>query len=70
MDNLRKRHVIVVEWCCMCKKNGELVDHLLLHYEIASAVWNSIFGSVRMAWVMPSWVVDLFSCWRLLDGRF
>jgi len=54
----------------MGKKNGELVDHLLLHYEIASAVWNSIFGSVRMAWVMPSWVVDLFSCWRLLDGRF
>jgi hypothetical protein len=20
LDNLRKRHVIVVDWCCMCKK--------------------------------------------------
>jgi hypothetical protein len=21
-DNLRKRSIVVVEWCCMCKKNG------------------------------------------------
>jgi hypothetical protein len=21
IDNLRKRHVIVVDWCVMCKKN-------------------------------------------------
>jgi hypothetical protein len=23
MDNLRKKHIIVVDWCCMCKKSGE-----------------------------------------------
>jgi hypothetical protein len=38
MDNLRKRHVIVVEWCCMYEKNGESVDHLLLHCETANAL--------------------------------
>jgi hypothetical protein len=29
--NLRKRHVIVTYWCCMCKKNGAYIDHLLLY---------------------------------------
>ena len=27
-DNLRKTGVIIVDWYCMCKSNGEYVDHL------------------------------------------
>jgi hypothetical protein len=38
MENLQKRHVIVVDRCCMCKKNGESVDHLLIHSEVAFAI--------------------------------
>jgi hypothetical protein len=38
MDNLRNEHVIIVDWCFMCKKSREFVDHLLLHREIASAL--------------------------------
>jgi hypothetical protein len=53
LDNLRKRHIIVVDWCCLCKKSGETVDHLLLHCKIASALWNSIFGLFGLAWIMP-----------------
>jgi hypothetical protein len=30
IDNLQKRNLILVDWCCMCKKGGENVDHLLL----------------------------------------
>ena len=33
-DNLRKRSIIVLDWCYMCKRCGELVDHLLLHCPI------------------------------------
>jgi hypothetical protein len=62
MKNLRKQRVIVVDWCCMCMKSEELVNHLLLYCEIASALWNTIFNCVRLAWVMPNWVVDLFAC--------
>jgi hypothetical protein len=40
------------------------VDHLLLHCEIASALWNTIFGHVRLACVMPRRVVNLFACWK------
>jgi hypothetical protein len=62
MDNLRKWYVIVVDWCCMCKKSGESMDHLLLHCEITSALWNSLFSCVGVARVMPSRVVDIFTC--------
>jgi hypothetical protein len=44
------------------------VDHLLLHCEIASALWSAIFSRVGLAWVMPKRVVDLFACWRGLGG--
>jgi hypothetical protein len=29
MDNLRKHHIIVIDWCCMCKKSGKILDHLI-----------------------------------------
>jgi hypothetical protein len=63
MDNLRKRHVVMVDRCCMCNKN-EFVDLLLLHCEIASALWSALFSHVGLAWVMQRRVVDLFACWR------
>ena len=31
-DNIRKRHIIVLDWCYMCKRCEESVDHLLLYY--------------------------------------
>jgi hypothetical protein len=63
LDNLRKRRVIVVDRCCMCKKNGEYVDHLLLHCDATCALWNAIFSRCSLSWVMPRRVVDLFACW-------
>jgi hypothetical protein len=35
LDNLRKRHVIVMDWRFMCKTSRESIDHLLLHCEVA-----------------------------------
>jgi hypothetical protein len=34
-DNLRRRNIGVVEWCCMCKKSGEFIEHLLLQCDVA-----------------------------------
>jgi hypothetical protein len=28
LDNLRKRKVILVDWCSMCKRSGKFIDHL------------------------------------------
>jgi hypothetical protein len=62
LDNLRKRHVIVIDRCCMCNMNGEIVDHLL-HCEVARVLWNAIFSRFSLFWAMPLWLVDLFACW-------
>jgi hypothetical protein len=48
----------------MCKRSEESVDHLLLHCEIAMALWNTFFSCIGLAWVMPRQVVDFFVCWR------
>ena len=36
VENLSKCNIILVRWCCtcMCKKDKEIVDHLLLHCPI------------------------------------
>jgi hypothetical protein len=59
IDNLRKWNVLVVEWFCMCKKSGESIDHLLIHCEVARALWSSILNLFGIEWVMPRRVIDL-----------
>jgi hypothetical protein len=58
-----KRHIIIVDKCCFCKRDGEYVDHLLLHCDMTYALWTNIFNCFGMSWVMPRRVIDLFACW-------
>jgi hypothetical protein len=63
LDNLRRRHVIVVDRCCMYKRSEESIEHLLLHCDVAFSIWIAFFNHFGLSWVMPSCVVDLFHCW-------
>jgi hypothetical protein len=49
VDNLRKRHIIIVDRYCLCKRDGESVDHLLFHCDVASVLWNNIFTHFGMS---------------------
>ena len=69
VDNLRKRRVIIIDWCYMCKAHGKTVNHLLLHYTVAQELWSLIFALFGIAWVMPRGVVDLLSCWSDRFGK-
>jgi hypothetical protein len=62
-DNLRKRNVIIIEWCCMCKKNGESIDHLLLHCKVAHDLWSYILILFGVEWVMQRTVLELLTSW-------
>jgi hypothetical protein len=68
MDNLQKQHVIVVDWCCLCKRNGESMDHLWLHCEVACAIWNVFFSRFGLSRVMPRRVVDLYARWWIASN--
>jgi hypothetical protein len=68
-DNLRRRNLILVSWCCMCKADGESVDHLFLHCALARELWNMAFSLFGMYWVMPKRIVDVFASWKGRLGR-
>jgi hypothetical protein len=68
MDNLRK-NIIVTEWCCMCKKSGESIDHLLLHCEVAIEVWNLVCQLFGVMWVMPGRLKECLGSWREQKGN-
>ena len=63
-DTLRKRNIILVSWCCMCKVDGETIDHLFLHCSLAYDLWSFVFSLFGVHWVMPRKVLDLLSCWQ------
>ena len=63
-DNLRKRRVIILDWCCMCKSSGESTNHLLLHCPVAWELWSMVCILFGTLWVMPRSVVDLLTCWK------
>uniref|UniRef100_A0A2N9FJQ0 Reverse transcriptase zinc-binding domain-containing protein n=1 Tax=Fagus sylvatica TaxID=28930 RepID=A0A2N9FJQ0_FAGSY len=67
--NLRRRRVIIVSWCCLCKMDGESVDHLLLHCAYAKELWDLVFAMFGISWVMPTRVRDLFDCWLGKMGK-
>jgi hypothetical protein len=48
-DNLRNRHVIVIDRCYMCKRNGEFIDDLLLHCEVACVLYNVFFSRIELS---------------------
>ena len=64
IDNLRKKKVLILEWCYMCKSNGESVDHLLLHCPIVYELWSMVFTLFGIHWAMPKTVVELLACWQ------
>jgi hypothetical protein len=70
MDNLKKRHVIVVDWCYMCKRSEESVD-FFFHCEVANALWSAIFNHVGLSpqsiavWKM----MPLCLLWCLWEGK-
>lgn len=67
IDNLRKRHAIMVNRFCMFKRNGETMDHLLFYCEVAYVIWNVFSNRFRLSWVMPR---QHSECWCVEDNVF
>ena len=66
-DILRGRGFDFVDWCIMCRCNGETVNHLLFHCEKAYQLWSLVFRSFGISWVLPRyafWLVELV--WKAL----
>jgi hypothetical protein len=58
-----KRGHVLAAWRCMCKNDWETGDHLLLHCEIATALWGFVFQMFGIQWVLPVKVIELLFGW-------
>ena len=43
IDNLVKRNLSLVNWCCLCRCNEEIVDHFLINCKFAHALCSEVF---------------------------
>ena len=62
-DNLRLKRLVFVDWCIMCRHCGEMVDHLLLHCEMAYWLWSFVFIPFGLSWVIPRLITYLLFGW-------
>jgi hypothetical protein len=62
-DNLMRRGYVLTGLCCMCRRDWEKGDHLLIHCALARDLWCSILNSFGNLWVIPEKVVDLLFGW-------
>ncbi|KAK9927793.1 hypothetical protein M0R45_024959 [Rubus argutus] len=40
-------------WCIMCKKEQETIDHVFLHCPVALSLWMKLFREVNISWIIP-----------------
>lgn len=69
VDDLSKRHIVEINWCHMCTRTWNSVDHLLLHRETISAMWRGFFSWVGLFWIMPGRVMIYFiprEVWKMV----
>ena len=43
-DNIIKKGFSFFSWCCLCRRSGETVSHLLLHCDVTYALWCAVFS--------------------------
>ncbi|KAI8528750.1 hypothetical protein RHMOL_Rhmol12G0171400 [Rhododendron molle] len=53
----RKR--IIVNWCSMCKKDAETVDHLLIHCPVVWKLWTLVLSWFGLKWAISRNVMEL-----------
>ena len=53
------RGLHLVNWGSMCHCGEEMIDHLLIHCEIAYTLWSELFMIFGIHWVLPDKVASL-----------
>ena len=69
LDNLMLKGRPLTNWCCMCCRDGESADHLLLHCPVTHSLWTFMLQAFGIHWVMQGLVVGLLSCWHQWLGK-
>ena len=66
MDMLqcRRPHMALSpNWCVLCKKEEESLNHLFLYCDYSRAIWNYFLANLNCSWVMPRELLNMFASW-------
>jgi len=59
IDNLRRRGLTLVNWCCLCKKSEETVNLILIHFEFTSEIFHLVLILFGVSWAMLGNILEL-----------
>lgn len=48
INNLIRRGLILLNWCCLCKGDGESIGHTFLHFPWSATFWNHFISKFRV----------------------
>lgn len=61
MIQRRNPHIALSpSWCSLCRKDYENIDHLMLHCEVATKLWNLLCSQTGILWATPRECKSLF----------
>jgi hypothetical protein len=64
IDNFQRQGLTLVNWCCLCKKSEETINHPLIHCEFTSEIFHFILILFGVWWVISNNIVELLQCWK------
>lgn len=73
-DNLMKKGITLVDWCCMHRCNGKNEDHFIVHCDVAQKLWSllsSMFGDAYDHCGALLWLEELdWKTWQLFGMEY
>jgi len=69
IDNLKRRELTLVNWCCLDKKSEETINHLLIYCEFTRELWHLVLILFGVSWIMPGTILELLHCWMMQGWR-
>ena len=65
IDMLMRRGWSMANRCNLCKENEETANHILIHCGKTRDLWNLLFSSFGVVWVLPDSVRNLLLEWKM-----
>jgi len=66
---LQKRGMQICSRCFMCEQEAEVNNHLFIHCQIATSLWNRFLCILGVSWVMPKTTLELLNSWLGVGSR-
>lgn len=63
IDNLKKGGIPIPNMCYLCRRDEELIDHLLIGCPFAMEVWLMVLQEVGLSWIAPNTSSDFLEQW-------